>query len=194
MVQNKYFKSTLIKVTAAWLFEVLHLYLTTVWFTKMKNTHISFTCHFKGGIRIESPQDYSTKETLGLPKNTTYEQDPHGVTYFLSPGMRQGNDFGTQYRSAIYTFSQEQMEAALKSKEEYQKVMLGRVWHCFPYWSEVKEISHKHSIASHALCFLHVAVGGPHPNTEVESYLFWIPAVMKKLLCVRDNLMQKENI
>lgn len=61
---------------------------------------------------------------------------------FLSPGMRQGNDFGTQYRSAIYTFSQEQMEAALKSKEEYQKVMLGRVWHCFPYSSEVKEISH----------------------------------------------------
>lgn len=70
MVQNKYFKSTLIKVTVAWLFEVLYLYLTTVWFTKMKNTHISFTCHFKGGIRIESPQDYSTKETPGLPKNT----------------------------------------------------------------------------------------------------------------------------
>ncbi|XP_029452016.1 mitochondrial peptide methionine sulfoxide reductase isoform X2 [Rhinatrema bivittatum] len=39
-------------------------------------------------------------------------------------GMRQGNDVGTMYRSAIYTFSQEQMEAALKSKDDYQKVLI----------------------------------------------------------------------
>ncbi|ELV14215.1 Mitochondrial peptide methionine sulfoxide reductase [Tupaia chinensis] len=37
-------------------------------------------------------------------------------------GMRQGNDYGTQYRSAIYPTSAKQMEAALKSKEDYQKV------------------------------------------------------------------------
>lgn len=36
-------------------------------------------------------------------------------------GMRQGNDQGTQYRSAIYTASDEQSAAAEASKVEYQK-------------------------------------------------------------------------
>uniref|UniRef100_A0A2K5C0F3 peptide-methionine (S)-S-oxide reductase n=1 Tax=Aotus nancymaae TaxID=37293 RepID=A0A2K5C0F3_AOTNA len=38
-------------------------------------------------------------------------------------GMRQGNDHGTRYRSAIYPTSAKQMEAALSSKEDYQKVL-----------------------------------------------------------------------
>jgi peptide-methionine (S)-S-oxide reductase len=36
-------------------------------------------------------------------------------------GMRQGNDAGTQYRSAIYTFNDEQRRAAEASREAYQK-------------------------------------------------------------------------
>ena len=36
-------------------------------------------------------------------------------------GMRQGNDAGTQYRSGIYTFGQEQLDEAVESKEIYQQ-------------------------------------------------------------------------
>jgi len=36
-------------------------------------------------------------------------------------GMRQGNDVGTQYRSGIYTFSDEQQRAAERSRHAYQE-------------------------------------------------------------------------
>lgn len=35
-------------------------------------------------------------------------------------GMRQGNDIGTQYRSAIYTTNQTQYDAAIVTKQQYQ--------------------------------------------------------------------------
>jgi peptide-methionine (S)-S-oxide reductase len=38
-------------------------------------------------------------------------------------GMRQGNDVGTQYRSGIYTFSDEQQAAAERSRDAYQEVL-----------------------------------------------------------------------
>ena len=36
-------------------------------------------------------------------------------------GMRQGNDVGTQYRSAIYTYGEAQQSAAEASRDAYQK-------------------------------------------------------------------------
>ena len=83
----------------------------------------------------------------GLTKNPTYQEvcsgqtghnevilvvfDPKIVTYTSllelfwqshnpTQGMRQGNDRGTQYRSGIYTFSDEQKEQALQSRVHYQ--------------------------------------------------------------------------
>jgi peptide-methionine (S)-S-oxide reductase len=40
-------------------------------------------------------------------------------------GMRQGNDTGTQYRSAIYTSTQDQADAAEASRQAYQTVLTG---------------------------------------------------------------------
>ncbi len=38
-------------------------------------------------------------------------------------GMRQGNDVGTQYRSAVYTFSDAQRRAAEASRDAYQRTL-----------------------------------------------------------------------
>jgi len=39
-------------------------------------------------------------------------------------GMRQGNDVGTQYRSGIYWFDEEQRDAALRSKADFEARLL----------------------------------------------------------------------
>ncbi|XP_061785446.1 mitochondrial peptide methionine sulfoxide reductase [Nerophis lumbriciformis] len=38
-------------------------------------------------------------------------------------GMRQGNDVGTTYRSAIYAYTQQQLKEALASRDQYQKAL-----------------------------------------------------------------------
>jgi peptide-methionine (S)-S-oxide reductase len=62
------------------------------------------------------------------PKKVPYEKllktfwENHNPTQ----GMRQGNDVGTQYRSAIYTFNDAQKKAADASKAMYQKALAAK--------------------------------------------------------------------
>jgi len=59
------------------------------------------------------------------PKQVSYEAllkvfwEGHNPTQ----GMRQGNDAGTQYRSAIYAYGPEQLRVALASREQFQQLL-----------------------------------------------------------------------
>lgn len=52
-------------------------------------------------------------------------------------GMRQGNDIGSQYRSAIYTFDAEQQAAAERSRDEYQQALAQKGYG--PITTEIRE-------------------------------------------------------
>jgi peptide-methionine (S)-S-oxide reductase len=60
---------------------------------------------------VYDPERVSYEELL---KHFWEEHDP-------TQGMRQGNDVGTQYRSAIYTYGDDQKRAALASQDAYQR-------------------------------------------------------------------------
>lgn len=56
---------------------------------------------------------------IGLPELLRVFWEAHDPTQ----GMRQGNDIGSQYRSAIYTTTDAQLALAEQSREQYQRAL-----------------------------------------------------------------------
>jgi peptide-methionine (S)-S-oxide reductase len=68
------------------------------------------TGHAEVNLVVYRPSDVSYEELLKVFWET---HDP-------TQGMQQGNDIGSQYRSAIYTTTDEQLELAKRSQDKYQ--------------------------------------------------------------------------
>lgn len=71
------------------------------------------TGHTEVVLVVYNPKTVSTAQLL---KIFWESHDP-------TQGMRQGNDVGTQYRSAIYSSDDEQLNAALASRDAYQTML-----------------------------------------------------------------------
>jgi len=85
-------------------------------------------------------------------------------------GMRQGNDIGTQYRSAVYTLSDEQAETAKRLRAVYEPLIMQRGYG--PITTEVKPAPTYYYAEDHHQQYLaknpngyrcHSATGVPFP-------------------------------
>ncbi|MBL7498601.1 peptide-methionine (S)-S-oxide reductase MsrA [Frankia sp. CNm7] len=87
---------------------------------------------YAGGYSPNPTYDEACSGLTGHTEAVQVVYDPAEVSYdqLLSvfweahdptQGLRQGNDVGSQYRSAIYTNSDEQAAAAARSRDAYQK-------------------------------------------------------------------------
>lgn len=97
------------------------VFSTAVGFTAGSNPHPTYkevctgmTGHNEVVLVVFDP------EIITLQQLLTVFWESHNPTQ----GMRQGNDKGTQYRSGIYTFSDEQHRLATKSKDRYEEQLL----------------------------------------------------------------------
>jgi peptide-methionine (S)-S-oxide reductase len=93
---------------------------------------------YTGGTAEKPTYEQVCSHTTGHAESVLVEFDPERVTYqqlldFFwtthdpTSGDRQGPDVGDSYRSAIFTFGDEQLRAALASRDEVQKRLVDRI-------------------------------------------------------------------
>ena len=91
---------------------------------------------YQGGITPNPTYEEACSGRTGHTEAVMVVFDPSVVTYEQllkvfwehhdpTSGMRQGNDIGTQYRSALYTTTDAQLKAAQASRETYQAALDG---------------------------------------------------------------------
>ena len=90
---------------------------------------------YQGGITPNPTYQETCTGMTGHAETVLVAYDPEQVSYAdllrlfweshdPTQGMRQGNDVGTTYRSAIYTTTDEQLSEALASKEAYETALM----------------------------------------------------------------------
>jgi len=121
--------------------EVLYVGLGCFWgaekrFWRVPGVHTT-AVGYQGGITPNPTYDEVCTGRTGHAENVVVVYDPDKVsTYDLlkvfwqkhdpTQGYRQGNDVGTQYRSALYVTTDEQAELAQRTKAAYEKVLVAK--------------------------------------------------------------------
>ncbi|HEX9775357.1 MAG TPA: peptide-methionine (S)-S-oxide reductase MsrA [Actinomycetota bacterium] len=102
-------------------------------FWRLPGVHSTFVGYAGGSTPNPTYQEVCTGDT-GHNEVVVVVYDPAQVSYETllkhfweqhdpTQGMRQGNDVGTQYRSAVYTYSPEQAAEAEISRARYQALL-----------------------------------------------------------------------
>jgi len=122
-------------------YEVLYVGLGCFWGAEKRFWRVpgvyTTAVGYQGGITPNPTYDEVCTARTGHAENVVVVYDPEQVsTYDLlkvfwenhdpTQGYRQGNDVGTQYRSALYVTTDEQAELAQRTKAAYEKVLVAK--------------------------------------------------------------------